>query len=197
MKKTSNYSELARRVAIIFIPLGIGLTVVLGVATINEQQILRLGANEPQEWMADDAVAEIENGATEASVVAGTPVALESGSGPFIIVFDANGTPVVGTGYLGGVVPTIPRGVFDAALSSDASHFVTWQPESGVREAIVVEPIQATTKSSVTGFVVAGRSLAYTEYQENLLYERSALGWFGVMVSTLILSILTVILLLR
>jgi hypothetical protein len=197
MKNNLAFSEIARRSAILFVPLAVGLTLVMAVASINEQQILRLGANEPQEWMADDVVAQIESGATPANVATGIPVALESGSGPFIIVFDANGTPVAGTGFLGGVLPTIPRGVFDAARNGDDSHFVTWQPESGVREAIVVEPFQATGKSSVTGFVVAGRSLAYTEYQENLLYERTFLGWFGTMLGTLIIATLAVTFLLR
>ena len=197
MKKISNFPELVRRVAIIFIPVAAGLTFLMGVTYINEQQILRLGANEPQEWMADDAVAQIENGATATQAATGVPVALESGSGPYVIIFNANGTPVAGTGYLGGVVPTIPHGVFAAALAGDASHFVTWQPEAGVREAIVVEPIQATSKSSFTGFAVAGRSLAYTEYQENLLTERTLLGWIGVMFGTFVITILTVLLLLR
>jgi hypothetical protein len=190
MKIRSLLSVFFWRVTLIFLPIAAGLTLFCGVNYINEQQILRLGANEPQEWLAQDTVAKIASGSTVAQIATGTPIAIETDSAPYIDLYDSTGKPVAGTGYLHGWLPQIPIGVFAAALSTarndQHNNFVTWQPEPGVREAIVIDPIPG-------GFVVAGRSLAYVEWEESRLTVRTFLGWFGTMLGTLTIVILAVL----
>jgi hypothetical protein len=60
---------------------------------------------------------------------------------------------------------------------------LTWQPEPGVRQALVVIP-------AGDYFVVAGRSLAYIEEQESALTKRALIGWAGTMLAVLIISII-------
>jgi len=212
MNKSFTFSEVARWTLVVFVPLAVGLTLLLGVAYANEQQILRLGANEPQEWLAQEAVSELESGASGAQVAVGAHVLIESNPAPYIVLYDENGMPVMGTGYLHGSLPQIPRGVFDAATNpngiDEGSNFVTWQPEANVREAIVVDALpisnaspQATpgTSSRTSGvrFVVVGRSLGYTEWQESRLTERTFLGWLGIMFAILVMTLLAVLVFLK
>ncbi|HVW71982.1 MAG TPA: hypothetical protein VHB93_02400 [Candidatus Paceibacterota bacterium] len=168
----------------IFIPLALGLTALLGVTYINEQQILRGGANEPQFGLAQDAANTLSD--TLTATTTGTPVAIESSRSPYIVVFDSYGNPVGGTGLLHGSLPEIPAGIFDTIRSKGVPDVLTWQPEPGIREAIVVVPVNG----GAGGFVMGGRSLAYVEQEESQLTERTTLGWVGVMLITLLGSYL-------
>jgi hypothetical protein len=167
---------------VIFLPIAVASTLVAAVAYTNEQQILRLGANEPQEWLAQDAASRIANGESVPQVAMGTPVAIESSPAPYVIVYDASGKPIAGTGYLQGNMPTLPKGVFDSAFAANGD-FITWEPEAHIRQAIVVDPIH----TAAGGFVVSGRSLAYTEQEEDTLLTRTIFG----LVITLVVTFVT------
>ncbi|MDB5236923.1 MAG: hypothetical protein JWL88_25 [Parcubacteria group bacterium] len=167
-------------------------------------------ANEPQEWLAQNAANDAAQPATTAPeptvnvpVLAPTPedialaptpvtqtpladrVAIERDEAPYTILYDVKRAAVSGTGYLHGVLPQLPSGIFDAASKAGVNR-LTWQPEPGVRQAIVVLPIKGGPLSG--GFAVAGRSLAYTEWQESQLTQRWLLGWLAAVVGILIVS---------
>jgi hypothetical protein len=169
-----------------FLPIAAGLFLLGALSYADNQQVLRLGANEPQNWLAHDAAARIASGSTIAQIATGTPVAIESNPAPYLIVYDAQGKPIAGTGYLHGQLPVLPNGVLESALHT-GRNFITWQPEKDVREAIVFIPL----RTPAGGFVVSGRSLAYSEWEQERLIERTALGMFVVIIGTLVISLLT------
>lgn len=176
-----------------FLPLAVVLSLVLGICYINEQQLLRLAANEPQIWTAKDAALRIENGEASDSVIPQTTVVLENDPAPYMEVFDSSGAPLSGNGRLHGELPTLPVGVFDKAAENGES-WLTWQPEADVREAVDIEAIagnDTTPKPGSPSFVLVGRSLSYTEEQEHELTVRVFLGWF---LSLVILAVLYLIL---
>lgn len=164
----------------LFLPLAFGLTALLGVTYINEQQLLRGGANEPQLGMAHDMADALA--ASPAATTTGATFAIESDLSPYTVVYDSYGNPIGGTGLLHGALPDIPPGIFDVIRSKGQPDVLTWQPEAGVRQAIVVVPVNGGSG----GFVMAGRSLAYVEQEESRLTLRTAIGW----VVTLLVALL-------
>lgn len=164
-----------------------GITLLAGVAYVNDQQSWRMMANEPQEWLAQSAANNAALNAT--STVAAEQVAIERDEAPYVILYDAKRAAVSGTGYLHGVLPQLPNGVFDAAARASVNR-LTWQPEAGVRQALVILPIKGGPLAG--GFAVSGRSLAYTEWQESQLTQRWLLGWlasaFGILVISCLLT---------
>jgi hypothetical protein len=177
------------RILLVFLPIALGLTLVLTVTYINEQQILRLGANEPQIQLAIDTANALGSGATSTPIVIGKQVAIEKDLSPYVIIYDEGGKPIAGNGVLHGKLPTPPLGIFDVA-KRNGSDLLTWEPEKGVRQAIVVEAI----KNDSGGYVLSGRSLTYVEWEEDQLLQRVLLGWAATMVGTLFVMILLVVL---
>jgi hypothetical protein len=83
--------------------------------------------------------------------------------------------------------PTLPSGVLDAAATGGENH-VSWQPRSGVREAVVALP-WGDGRSS--GVVVAGASLQPTETRSRALLWGAVIGWL-IMVCAVTVVILRV-----
>lgn len=177
---------------LMFLPGVLIATLILGITYVNDQQVLRLGADEPQIQMAQDAATRVAAGATPEDVLGGSKIAIETMASPYLVMYDANGTPVSGTGYLNGSLPVLPGGVFDQAkrLGIDT---ISWEPEKGVREAIVVVPVMG----QLGGFVLAGRSLRYVEQQEDMLTKRTAVGWAVVVVALALAALFIVFVLKR
>ena len=71
-------------------------------------------------------------------------------------------------------VPSIPSGVF-AEVAQNGEDRITWEPESGVRQAIVV--VGAGDK----GFAVAGRNLREVEARESKLGRIVLAAWLVLM----------------
>jgi hypothetical protein len=162
----------------IFFPIALGLSALLLVSYINDQQILRGGLNVVPEQLAEDVARELAN---SGAVYAPTEkIPIESSLAPYVVVYDSFGKPISGTGYLNGALPTIPAGIFDVARSS-GEDAVTWQPQSDVRSAIVVVPV----RGGMGGYVLGGQSLRFVEREESLLTKRAALGWVAVMLAAL------------
>jgi hypothetical protein len=66
----------------------------------------------------------------------------------------------------------LPRGVFDFAKNTGENVF-TWQPESGVRVAVVLKSVQSPDYS----FVAVGRSLLEVEKRERDLLTMTIISW--------------------
>lgn len=172
------------------VPLLLVGTLVLLITYVNEQQNIRLGANEPQEWMAHDIASKIGSGTSPLTAVTGAPVSVMSENAPYIIVYNAEGSTTVATGVFEGKVSTLPRGVLDYAREH-GTHRLSWEPHPGVRHAIVIVPIQGGT----LGYVLSGRSLYYAELQETLLRERTIYGWGLLLVGSVLFSLFAALLL--
>ena len=140
------------------------------------QHALRSGANDPQLQMADDAVAQLEQGADAATIVGSRQVDMVRSLSPFLIVYDTNGEPVASAAQLSGHAPIPPLGVFRYATEHQRN-VLTWQPQRGVRIAAVVQPYAGQH----AGFVLAGRSLRVVEDREAATLRMVGLAWFGMM----------------
>jgi hypothetical protein len=144
-------------------------TVATVVGFVVVQQQLRGAANHPQMEMARAAATQLSAGASPQSVVTGSPIDLGSSSDTYLIVVDANGAALASSAQLGGSSVIPPVGVFDY-VRDHGEDVITWQPAAGVRSAIVVDSFRG-------GYVVAGRSLGWTEEAESALELWAIAGW--------------------
>ncbi len=145
------------------------------------QQDLRQSANDPQIQMAEDTAAKLADGQQVQIVVPAEKVDIANSLAPYIIVFDATGKPIASSVQLDGQTPTIPSGVFDYVRQNGEDR-ITWQPQSGVRSAIVVTQF----KGPNAGFVLAGRSLREVEIREDDIMHLILLGWIAILLVTLL-----------
>jgi hypothetical protein len=180
-----------RRAIALFLPAAVVLTVSCGLGYAAAQQVLRGGANDPQVQLAEDAAAALTVGAGPGTVVGtGSAVAGEAGPGtvdiatslaPFIVVYDASGTPLASNARLDGDLPTPPAGVLRAAVAS-GRNTVTWQPRAGVRIATVSVPWSG-------GTVLAGRSLRVVEEREDHALQIATAAWLAGMAALVVAAL--------
>jgi hypothetical protein len=95
-------------------------------------------------------------------------------SAVFIIVYGEDDKPTSGTVTLHGSLPVLPAGVLRAARTS-GSDAVTWQPEPGLRMAVVARPAAGKV-------VVAGQSLTPFENRDRMVLLFLSAGWLGSLV---------------
>ena len=145
------------------------------------QQDLRQSANDPQIQMAEDTAAKLADGQQVQNVVPAEKVDIANSLAPYIIVFDATGKPIASSVQLNGQTPTIPSGVFDYVRQNGEDR-ITWQPQPGVRSAIVVTQF----KGSNPGFVLASRSLREVEIREDNIMHLILLGWLAILLVSLL-----------
>lgn len=153
-----------------------GIATVLAVALYAiPQQVLRMGANDPQIQMADDLAAKLEAGATAAAIPTGS-VDMARSLAPFVIAYDAAGHPVASQAVLDGVTPVPPAGVF-SYLQNHGIDKITWQPRHGLRIAAVVQRINGRQG----GFVLAGRSMREVQAQIDHVQNLAGLAWLAML----------------
>jgi hypothetical protein len=148
------------------------VTVLCGLIYVTVQHLHRSGANDPQLQLALDLKNAIE---TDQSTVRWTPgdsIEISKSLSVFKTFYNANGEPLLSTGFLDGRPPRIPKGVFDftARCGEDV---LTWQPRVGVRMAMVLESVN----SPQIAFVAVGRSLKEIEKRESTLVTMVAVAW--------------------
>lgn len=170
-----------------WLPIGVAVTLVIGISYIFVQQSYRMGANDPQIMMARDTAAALAAGTPADQLVSRERVDPSKSLAPFVIVLDATGKVVVSSMQLDGATPVPPSGVLDAAKASGENR-VTWQPRADARTAAVVVPV----KGGPGGWVVAGRSLAAVEQRIDQLTQMAGLGWIGALVLTLLATVFAV-----
>jgi len=167
-----------------WLPIAILATGLAWLPYVVGQQVLRQSANDPQIQMAQDTAAKLEDGQSIQQVVPAEKVDIAKSLAPYIIIFDTNGKPVASSALLNGQTPTIPAGVFDDVRQTGEDR-ITWQPQPGVRSAIVVTPFKGPT----SGFVLAGRSLREVEQRESGVMLLSLLAWPTLLITTLLATI--------
>lgn len=164
-----------------WMPIAVGCTLVLGISYVFVQQSYRMSANDPQTMVAHDIATELAAGTAPDQLVSNETIDPSISLSPFVIVFDAEGKPLVSSARLAGAIPVPPTGVLDASKASGENK-VTWQPRSDARIAAVVVPV----KGGADGFVLAGRSLRVVEERVDDLTSIAGLGWIGTMAATFI-----------
>lgn len=144
-----------------------------GLAVIP-QQVLRLGANDPQVEITGNLKTQLEHGVNPSPLVSKDIVDMNESLSPFTMAFDEEGHLLASSAVLHGVSPTPPAGVFDAVRQRGEER-VTWQPQRGVRIATVVRHL------STGGFVLAGRNMREVEAREQLATTQAGLVWIGML----------------
>jgi len=147
------------------------VTGIYGVIYIAVQQVYRTGANDPQIEQASEIASRLRAGKNVAGYFADSVDIRESLS-VFRILYDAGGHPVRSAGYLDGAPPALPEGVLDATRSHGEDR-VTWEPQRGLRIALVTRYIAGSSAA----FVVAGRSLSEEEKRQRSLGQLVLAGW--------------------
>lgn len=141
------------------------------------QQDLRSSANDPQIQMAEDIAAKLAAGQPMQSLMPVEQVDITHSLAIYVIIFDDTGTPLASSGEINGQMPTLPVGVFDS-VRQNGEDSITWQPQTGVRSAIVVTQFQGTS----SGFVLVGRSLREVEMREDNLEHLTLFGWLSILI---------------
>ena len=156
-----------------WLPLSAVITLLCGIVYLVVQQNYRSNANDPQIQMAEDVAFDLSRGIEPKSLVSSSSIEISRSLKPFIIIYDEKGNGVAADGLLDQKIPTLPHGVLDFTRDhiEDA---ITWQPRSGVRNALVIEYVP---NGPFKGFVVAGRSLRVVEQRESMLIKQIAVGW--------------------
>jgi len=131
--------------------------------------------------MAEDTAAALTDGQSVQNVVPAEKVDIAKSLATNIIVFDASGKAIASSAQLDGQIPTLPAGVFDY-VKHNGEDRITWQPQTGVRSAIVVTQFQGTH----SGFVLAGRSLCEVEIREDDILHIILIGWIAILLGSLL-----------
>jgi hypothetical protein len=71
-----------------WLPLAIATAGLCGLVYLTVQQSLRMGANDPQVQMAEDAASALASGANVGTLVPSTKLDIANSLAPFIMVFD-------------------------------------------------------------------------------------------------------------
>lgn len=164
-----------------WLPLAVAITLLCAVIYIPIQQVYRMNANDPQIQVAEDTARALEAGKSPQTVIPSQPVELSQSLGMVVMVFSTDGKLLATNASLHGNAPVLPAGVLDEARKTGENR-VTWQPESGVRSAIVI----VSVKGVPGGYVVAGRSLREVELRVDSLTQMILLGWVGTLFATLL-----------
>lgn len=157
-----------------FLPLAVVVSGICGTTYLTVQQDYRMSANDPQIQIAEDGAAMLNQGQQLNMVVPVTKVPMDMSLAPFVMVFNDQGKLLASSVTLHGQAPQVPAGVFSMVKAQGEKRF-TWQPEVGVRSAVVVAPFNH-------GFVLVGRSLREVEKREDNLTIQMAGGWIATLV---------------
>src|SRR5258706_3415552 len=168
-----------------YLALALVITAFCGLAYLLSQQVLRLGANEPQIQMAPDAAARLSAGEALASVVPAGTLDVGRSLAPFTIAYDEQGNVLAATGLLHGQPPPLPPGVLDYVRQNGEDR-ISWQPEPGVRYAAVVERVTGAQP----GVVLVARSLRETQDRIGVMGQLAGAAWLATMLASLVLVVL-------
>ena len=169
MKYTSFISHAAAAIIITGIMLCMYATV---------QQTYRSSANDPQIEIARN-ISNSLNKNNDYLII--DSINLSQSLSVFTELFDKSGKPLKSGGFIDGKLPQLPQGVFRSA-KENSEDVVTWQPESNVRLAMVIEKVN----SPIVGFVAVGRSLKEVEIRESNLVKMVAIVWIACMAVLLV-----------
>jgi len=161
-----------------FLFLAASFTIVCGLIYVAVQQNYRQSANDPQIADIQDVTTALNAGQQLNLAPDGTN--LNTSMSTFIVLFDKDGNTLGSNAVLNGSMPKLPQGVFKSYKNSEPFKTFTWQPEKGVREAVVLGRVSSTGQ-----FVAIGRSLKQIEVREDNLAEMVATGWIFLMLLSL------------
>ncbi len=139
------------------------------------QFIIRSAANDPQIQIAEDTAIMLSGG-VPGDIVVNAPIKdIGQTLSPFTVIFNASAMPVIGNASYKNVLPNPPKGIFFYSLNR-GQHRVTWQPEPGLRFAVVIVPYH--TERGEVGYVMTARSLREAESRIGEIGRYIFSAWF-------------------
>ena len=175
--RLADVNAVVRRAVLLWVPIAVAATGVCGIVYGAVQQDLRQGANDPQIQMAEDAARRLDAGAAPGGVVPAESIDMGESLRPYLMVFDTSSRLVASSVTLHGGPPPFPSSVFEQVRGRVAQDRITWQPEAGVRSAVVVQAWR-------DGYVVAGRSLRLVEERVDRLSLLTGVVWVLTLAAT-------------
>ncbi len=158
------------------------ITCLSGLIYLTVQQNIRMGANDPQIQIAEDVSAQLATGQNPQYFVPQTTIELSKSLATYIMVFDRNGKLIASSVTLDGKQPAVPPGVFASTKDSTSKETrFTWEPQNGIRSAVVVDYYQGP----VPGFVLIGRNIREVEIREDQQERIVLVAWFITMLASL------------
>ena len=148
------------------------VTILTALVYATAQQGHRSGANDPQIQIARDISNKLKNGGVVGKWFTDDTIEISQSLSVFNALYNDKGDPVLSTGVLNGKLPSLPKGVFDFTRKNGENVF-TWQPQRGVRVAVVLKSLQSSSWS----FVAVGRSLDEVEGREESLRWMVFISW--------------------
>jgi len=148
------------------------ITVICLFVYASVQQTYRTAANDPQIEIASVIKQRLEKSKSIESIFPKDTVDLENSLSLFVTVYNDNGQPMHSTGFINGAMPVLPAGVFDFTKANGEDR-ITWQPQHGVRLAMVVRKVNLDK----VNFVAVGRSLNEIEVRESNLLSMTFICW--------------------
>lgn len=179
-----------RKTLIYWIPLATTIILLSGLAFGLVQQTIRLSANNPQIQIAEDSASYLAvTGHNPQSVLNqfSSTVNIAQSLNTFIIIYNQNGNIIGSNARLNGQIPTIPASLLTQVKQSKEVR-VTWQLESDVRDAIVIDGIN----DGVQGYVVVGRSIREVEKLENIILRDAMIGGIFTLLMSFIVTVCTI-----
>jgi hypothetical protein len=173
-----------KRIILHYLPLAIVIVAGFGFSYLVIQQALRMGANDPQVQMAEDASVALAYSANVDKFVPAQKVDISNSLAPFLIVYDSTGKVMASSATLQGVTPVLPPGILDYVRINGEDR-VTWQPAPGVRIAAVIAPVETQAMGS-PAFVLAGRSLRESEARADQFLQLTAAGMLLTLIVVLV-----------
>ena len=146
-------------------------------------QNYRQSLDDPQIQLAQDAASFIDRGAKPETIVPNNQTNIAESLAPWIAVYDASGNPIASSGVLDGTPPKPPQGVFtdlgeESAESKNVERRLSWQPQPGVRQAIVIVKTDS-------GFVVTDRNMREVEERIGQLSQTIFIAMILLLAATL------------
>lgn len=162
------------------------ITLMCGIVYTTVQQSFRADANDPQFQMAEDAADALSNGADPKSLIPSTAnVEISKSLAAFIIIDDDAENIAATNATLNGKAIKIPAGVIPY-IQKNGSDAVSWQPQPGVRLAMV-----GLHTTAGKGYVVfTGRSLRKVEERIGKLGKQVLFGWICSLIGMFIIAFL-------
>jgi hypothetical protein len=134
------------------------ISLICAMLYLTVQQCYRMGANDPQLQISSNICDRLSRGQPAGNLFNGDSLDIARTQSTFGVLFDPSGQPIQSTGLLNGKMPHLPSGVF-AFTKDKGEDRISWQPERGVRIAMVIQQVSAPG----IGFVGIGRSLKDVE----------------------------------
>lgn len=176
------------RVFLKWLPLAAIAVILCLFTSVAVQQNFRMTANDPQIQIAEDSKRFLSQGGKPNNLLSSAPqVDIAQSLAPFMAIFDDSGTLLGTSGFLNAKPIALPDGVLKSAKAKGEDR-LTWEPEKGVRSALVV----AYYNGQNPGFVVVGRSLKEIEVREDALTKMTLIALFATLLVTFLILFFTV-----